>query len=101
MRSILTLLILGFCTHTFSQEIPFFEYLTNNNIQKIRIETDFEYLTSNKYQDTALKGHVYWTDLSGEQKIDTKISLRGKYRRRVCTFPPVKLNFSKKGSKKI
>ncbi|MEM9834905.1 MAG: hypothetical protein AAF828_00300 [Bacteroidota bacterium] len=42
-----------------------------------------------------------FTDQTGlVQRWPLQVDVRGKYRRRICTFPPIKLNFSKKELKK-
>ena len=73
-----------------------FKYFKTNQISKIQIKSDFDYLQSHKYIDTSYKSKVYWKTKMKTVKIDTKVSARGRYRRRVCSFPPIKLNFSKK-----
>ncbi len=85
----------------FAQDISLFEYLKNNEIKQIQVKADFDYILAHKYADTTYKSNVYWTVNNEKHKIDTKLSLRGRYRRRVCSFPPIRLNFSKKDLEKV
>ena len=82
------------------QDQSLFDYLSENNIEKIQIKADFDFITSNKYADTVHKSNVYWEVEGDLHKIDTKLTLRGRYRRRICSFPPIKLDFSRKDLEK-
>jgi len=62
----------------------------------IEIETNFDTLFAGKdeeYQKATLR---YKTADKGEQVWNLKIRQRGKFRRRVCDIPPLKLEFKKK-----
>ncbi|MEQ8704266.1 MAG: hypothetical protein RIC19_10125 [Phaeodactylibacter sp.] len=51
-----------------------------------KVNTNEEYPAVFRFQDA----HGAWVELSGE------IRARGRYRRRVCDFPPLRIDFSKK-----
>ena len=73
-----------------------FKNFQESEILDITIRTDFEYILADKknedYQDASLS---YKKD--GELvDWDLKVRQRGKFRRRSCEMPPLKLNFSKK-----
>jgi hypothetical protein len=74
------------------------EHLTAGEVETIELHTDLEALlqresTNDEYQDAT----ITYTDKS-DQVFNWNLGIkpRGKYRRRVCDFPPLKLNFSKK-----
>lgn len=96
MRTFLFTIICCFwIVGSYSQNISLFKYLKQNDIKQIQVKADFDYILSHKYADTTYKSHVYWNVNNELHKVDTKLSVRGRYRRRVCSFPPIRLNFSK------
>lgn len=84
---------------TIATELPsFLEHLELSEVENIELHLDLGALLSREpenddYQDATL---VY-TD-KNDQLFEWNLGVkpRGKYRRRICDFPPLKLNFSKK-----
>ena len=73
-----------------------FNSFANETLIKITLETDIDALIDNKFKDeyqTALIKYTDDNDHLKERKI--KVKARGKYRNRVCDFPPLKIKFSK------
>jgi hypothetical protein len=70
-----------------------FQYLTQKEMSKITLELDLTTLLegkkTNKYFPAVLQ------TASGE-KWEVEVKSRGKYRRKVCEIPPVKIKFKKK-----
>ncbi len=69
----------------------FFDQLSNPDVTNIVLTTDLDFILENKFTDDyipATFGH-------GGENWDMEVRVRGRYRRRVCDFPPLKLKFSK------
>ncbi len=63
----------------------------------ITIEFDMAPLMENRYNEKAQKATLSYKNTNKEiESFDIKVSLRGKYRRRVCEFPPLMIKFPKK-----
>lgn len=99
---LLSIFVLLMGSHLFAQdatvEKSLFDYLSKEGVQEIIITADFDSIIDNKftsdYRDATLQvvgDTVVW---------DIKVRPRGKFRRRICGFPPLKLEFSKKDLKK-
>lgn len=73
-----------------------FGTLSEDKLIQITLETDLDALIENKFKDEYQKATVKYTNTQGNE-IQRKIKLkaRGKYRKRVCDFPPLKIKFSK------
>ena len=72
--------------------------MSSNEVIKLTLTTDLQNLITNKKTDEYQVAFIDMKDANGNiinHKL--KIKPRGKYRRRVCDFPPLKLNFSKSG----
>lgn len=70
-----------------------FQYLTSKEGVKIGLEMDLTTMMANK--KSAAYAPAKLTDESG--KIwDVEVKMRGKYRRKVCEMPPLKIKFKKK-----
>jgi hypothetical protein len=66
----------------------------------VTIEFDMAPLMENRYNEKAQKATFIYKDLrKNEVQYEVKASLRGKYRRRVCEFPPLMIKFPKKDLK--
>ncbi|MCB0643519.1 MAG: hypothetical protein KDC44_17855, partial [Phaeodactylibacter sp.] len=73
-------------THT----ISLFEHLVQQDIQTVELEMDFRYLKETEaddYQPASLR----WQDGDGTVDIPLLTKPRGKTRREMCEFPPIKL----------
>ncbi|MBK8705634.1 MAG: hypothetical protein IPN33_20100 [Saprospiraceae bacterium] len=74
-----------------------FDHLTRSEPLEITIRTDLGELINNRRRDTYQEAQFSYEDLSGAETSSTiEIKPRGKFRRRVCDFPPLKLKFPKK-----
>lgn len=77
-----------------------FSMLQHDAIAKVTIETDLDSLINYRKRSTYQPATFTYTLANGEKVTRTmKVKPRGKYRRRVCDFPTIKLNFSKKDLK--
>lgn len=73
-----------------------FDELYSSEMLEITIETDLTNLIDNRKEDEYQRGTFTFDNHSGEAEThDIKLKARGKFRRKVCDFPPIKLNFSK------
>lgn len=98
------LVILCLCLYAFTfpaNEESLFSYFQRHNVSDLTIISDYVWLTKNKYVDTTLNCTLKWTVDGKELMIKGEISLRGKTRRRICDYPPIKLNLSKKDLKSL
>ena len=74
-----------------------FESLQYKEVTNITIKTDLDSLINVRRRKSYQAGKFSYKDDKGKKITrDLKIRPRGKYRRRICDFPTVKLNFSKK-----
>lgn len=74
-----------------------FNQLERDDMLEITIKTDLKGLLSGKGVEKYIPAELSYEDMSG-QDVSWSIEARqrGKYRRRVCDFPPLKLRFDKK-----
>ncbi|MBX2871454.1 MAG: hypothetical protein KTR30_05125 [Saprospiraceae bacterium] len=79
-----------------------FDWLSaGGEVLEVTLESDWSNLIENRKKDLEEPAKLYFDDTNGTaQEVDLKVLLRGKFRRRVCAFPPVKLKFPKKDLKK-
>jgi len=88
---VLSLLVTAFAQAE-NTENSLFNYISQQELPELRIELDFDTLLAHKktdeYQDVKVTLHdgTVW---------EAKAKPRGRYRRRICDFPPVKIDFSK------
>ena len=74
-----------------------FQLLSDEDVLKISITTDIENLLAHKNIDTSQKGLLQIDGAQNHVKDwNIKVSARGRYRRKTCDFPPLKLKFKKK-----
>lgn len=79
-----------------AQAPSLFDYLYDQPIVKVRLETDIQAFIENRKNSNYIPALFSYTDRQGQQqKLDVKIKVRGKYRRVNCEMPPIKLNFDK------
>ncbi len=93
-------LFLAFFSLSAQNSIPaesIFSMLQDQEIINVTIETDLDSLINVRRRESYQRATFTYKNRAGEQ-ITRKIKVkpRGKYRRRVCDFPTIKLNFSKK-----
>ena len=74
-----------------------FDYLYNKEeVLEVTLHADLQDLLVNKNDPNYRPAVLKMTNRQGvEEEWGIKVKPRGKYRRRVCDFPPLKLNFSK------
>ena len=73
-----------------------FDALYSTEIIEVSIETDLSNLIDNRKQDDYQDAVFTFERQDGTTEVhEMKLKARGKFRRSVCDFPPVKLNFSK------
>ena len=73
-----------------------FEEMHYQQVLEVEIETDIKQLKANIKTENYQPATITFEDAQGnEQNWEMKIRPRGRFRRRVCTFPPVKINFDK------
>ena len=101
------LLAFSICTSTlraetkesrpYNKEKSVFDVLHTEDILEVRIETKLSILVENRRSEEYQKGMFTYEDSEGEEReLVVKLRPRGKYRRRICDFPPLKLKFPKK-----
>ncbi len=74
-----------------------FDRLNHREVLEITLETDLGSLINDRKREEYQPAVFSYEDEKGqEQKWEIKVRPRGKYRRRICDFPPVKIKFSKK-----
>jgi len=87
----------GFGAEQEDKSKSIFDHLTRSEPLEITIRTDLGELINNRRRDTYQEAQFSYEDLSGAEASSTiEIKPRGKFRRRVCDFPPLKLKFPKK-----
>ncbi len=73
-----------------------FDHLQQAQLLKITIVTDLETLINDRKREEYQDGRILIAGSAGEiEERPIEIKPRGKYRRRVCDFPPVKISFKK------
>lgn len=70
-----------------------FESLTPVEAVKITLETDYTTLLANRKKNVYIPARIIAAD---GQSFDLEVKPRGKFRRKTCDVPPIKLKFSKK-----
>ena len=74
-----------------------FDFLVEREVVEITLETELDSILSSKKFNQYLDGKFSFRDKNNVKKnIPVQIKQRGKYRRRICSFPPLKLKFAEK-----
>lgn len=76
-----------------------FDKLHQRDVVELIITTNLDSLINHRNTNDYLPATFTHKIGKEEEKWDIEVKPRGKYRRRVCDFPPLKLNFSKKDLK--
>lgn len=97
VHALLLLIFFSFPLAFFAQESrSVFDLLAANEVLEMELTTDLQLLrdqkNTNEYQPATLS---YSVGKKQTESWEIKIRSRGKFRRRVCVFPPLKLNFPK------
>lgn len=77
-----------------------FEWLEQPEALEVIIETDLRALMSEKGNDYQTARVSFWDAMGQPQELLAEIKPRGKYRRKVCDFPPIKLRFDEEDLQK-
>ncbi len=77
-----------------------FDELYGLEIREVRLKTDIQQLLENRRTNNWVEGQFHYTNEEVKEKRSVKVQVRGKTRRRVCDFPPLRLRFNKKELKK-
>ena len=77
------------------KKLSLFDRLEQNENLKVVIEAKFDSLILMKLKPFESKGKVIFEEDTSEFSLPVKISVRGKFRRRTCDFPPLLLDFPK------
>ncbi len=73
-----------------------FDTLASLSTNAIKISTDMDSLKANRLNDSEIKATFMASNAMGQViSLPVKVSVRSKSRRRYCSFPPLKLNFTK------
>ncbi|HMQ46911.1 MAG TPA: hypothetical protein PKA00_05420 [Saprospiraceae bacterium] len=73
------------------------DLLNPSGVPEVEFWVDLDFLEKNKFTEEKTAGSVHFISQSGQVKSwNVQVSIRGNYRRRICDFPPLKLDFSKK-----
>lgn len=73
-----------------------FDLLEGKNYVSVTISLNLDSLINNRYNEDKIGGIFVFKSAAGKNlSFSVNVALRGKYRRRMCGFPPLKLNFNK------
>lgn len=74
----------------------FFDAISADNIINVTIETNITELIENRKVDKYMPATMKWQDNTGIwNSYEVGVKPRGKFRRRICDFPPLKIKLSK------
>jgi hypothetical protein len=109
MKNIILILLLFFSFNAFAQKsedvrpakkISLFDFLTQKEILEIKMESNFDSLCTHKNKIAKfIPGKAFLLNEPTEFEIGLKP--RGKYRRKICDVPPLRIKFKKKSLKKM
>ena len=72
-----------------------FQYIQNQPTIRIELSANLDSLLKNKLSPYETKGRILLQDDSTLLSMSVKVTVRGKFRRRTCDFPPLLLDFPK------
>ena len=79
-----------------------FDVLQNQEIQQVSLEMDMEALLNNRKTNEEIPAQFSFSGNNGlPQVLNVKVRSRGRFRRRICEMPPLKLNFKKGELKEV
>ena len=89
--------LLGGMLTVSAQQKSIFDLMHHSDELAVTLESDFEYLKTNRRSEEYQKARIFFEDATGtEQAWNLKVRLRGNFRRLFCTeIPPLKLKFKK------
>lgn len=90
-------LLSGYLVSASAQAQTIFQSLNREGLLEITVKTNLTELIENRKRDTYQAAELIYENRNGEEVTRSiKVKPRGKYRRRVCAFPPIKMKFPKK-----
>src|SRR5690606_16571570 len=94
------IIICAFCLHNpvalGAQNMGFHEWLRNSGVQELEIQVNWDSLLDNK--NSVKECDALLKFLNGEIEdviLRAEVSVRGKYRRRICEVPPMDIDIKK------
>lgn len=91
--TLLASISLSFAQNTASS---IFETFQQQELLSVTLETDFTNILEDKRNEEYQAATFTYKNVEGEEvEHEIKVRQRGKYRRRICEMPPLKLNFDK------
>lgn len=98
IRTCVVMLIVWIPLNSFAQSSKksIFQSLTAEEMPKISLELDLTTVIANKKTNTYFPATLV---ADNGKKYELEVKSRGKYRRKTCEFPPLKLKFKKKNLK--
>ncbi len=73
-----------------------FDLIEGEEVIEMTIVTDLREIIENRRLDEYIPALITWhSKKAGREAFEIKVKPRGKYRRKICPFPPLKLNFDK------
>lgn len=82
-------------------KLSLFDRIENSEKLKVVLETQIDSLITMKLKPFESRGQMTFSDDTSTFQIPVKVSVRGKFRRRTCDFPPLKLDFPKDDLKEL
>ena len=84
-----------------AQKSLFDQVYRPDTLLEVVLQCDWDSLMAIRKTEKEIEGKFFFPGRSGEmEELEVGISVRGKFRRRVCEFPPIRLEFSKKELRK-
>lgn len=79
-------------------QVPLFDFLYRpDSLLEIALQCNWDAWMGVRKTDQEVEGKFFFPKKNGERmELKAGISVRGKFRRRACEFPPIRLEFSKK-----
>lgn len=79
-----------------------FDMLEGKQFVSVTLFLNLDSLLNNRFSEDEILGTFHYKQDGGKVlKLSVKISLRGKFRRKMCGFPPLKFNFNKTELKEL
>ena len=92
--------IVAFANDPATEKESIFESFTGVEVKEITIQTNISSILDNIRNKEYTPATILFNTEAGLEQYSIKLRSRGKYRRRVCDFPPLKVKFSKKDLQK-
>lgn len=94
--SFLALILLSLPSVAFGKEVnSLFDLLSQQKVLELKLVTSLARLSDNELNTEYQPAQMLFSIAEKSYQLKVKVKSRGRYRRRVCDFPPLKLNFDK------